>query len=128
MEASMGMMSSLATSRKALYAGAIAASMFVAAGAGITGPAHAQEPIMVNATQEVTATTDCKTYRPGEGGQSAVCEVLKGKALDAQIDALDAKIACAKKVKEAFDIGKVTRETVKAYGKERICELANTLG
>jgi hypothetical protein len=53
-------------------------------------PADAQQANSSGAATPVTAQTDCSTYRdPGVILEASKCEVLKGRALDAQGKALD---------------------------------------
>lgn len=63
-----------------------ASSIMAAAGIGliaataVVAPGYAQQPtaMPIAATSDITADTRCKDYKPGQFGQSAICEIKKG--------------------------------------------------
>jgi hypothetical protein len=110
--------------------------------------AHAQQ--ISRATQEltqrvmndpsITLSTDCNKYLPGEIGADALCEVRKGRILDAQGRALDqdnAKLEDQRKCIDFLKAGIANNQIVKsemlkiAGGKvtgENVCAVAKNFG
>lgn len=107
---------------------AVAAGVALAAAtAPVTQGANAQEPVKVASPGGVTATTNCKEYRPGEGGQSAICEVLKGRALDEQAKLIERETACKSAIIDAAR----RKEVIINFPMPKIgdfCPTANRLG
>ena len=105
---------------------AAAASLLAA-----TAPSFGQDikatPVGTN-TDDVTLNTVCRDYKPGELLASTKCEILKGGLLDDALAQKEKNLACLRKVKTFFDDGKVSRDDVVKYGKDRACELLKTLG
>ena len=92
-------------------------------------PAAAQQVQKAAGTQPaITANTDCSTYKPGVLMADTECEIRKGQFLDNQLDKATDTLGCMQKIRRFFDQGKVSRETIMQYGKERACDLARTLG
>ena len=96
----------------------------------------------VAATSEgITATTNCKAWKPGELMASEKCEILKGEFLRAQGKALDTRghtldgqlatkqdnMACMLKVQPLVGAGTVTREMLVKFGRDRMCDLLNSV-
>lgn len=121
------MLQSSQTSFRAAARGLAAASALASASALFALPATAQQVTPV-ANGGVTSSTDCNTYKPGVVFADTECELLKGRALDAQLARRQETMACLLKIKKYLNDGKISRETVIQYGKERACELAKTLG
>lgn len=114
---------------------ALVASMFL----GGTAFAARAEMVMAAATPKsdasVTIDTDCRTYKPGELMADTKCRIEKGKLLDTQLmkeqqelKQSQQNIVCLRKIKIFLDAGKVSREKILEYGKDRACALAKTLG
>ena len=82
------------------FAGRGTRNMLAAAGLGLlavtaaVAPSYAQQAgvTQIAATTEITADTKCKDYKPGQGGQSAICEIKKGEVLKAQERVLDQQL------------------------------------
>lgn len=118
------------TTRRAAFAAIAAASLLAAF------PAAAQQVSTNGAgTTGITVDTDCNKYKPGVLGEDAKCEIIKGGILERDNQSLNGRLskeqtdlACMKKIKIFLDLGKISRETIIQYGKDRACELAKTLG
>ena len=130
----------MTTLRPRLFAAAAAALLAVSPVAMSTASA---QQVHADAAPTSTAAPAEKCERKGdEIGTRARCavdalikseEALKrsqeqGKALDATLAAKEKNLVCMRKVKELFDAGKIDRETIMKYGKDRACEIVNTLG
>jgi hypothetical protein len=90
-------------------------------------PAGAQDltPTPAASTSDqVTVNTNCRDYKPGVLMADTECEILKGKALDAQARALNKLDVCISELSEFKkhspdrfkDLGKITRDNA--------CEIA----
>jgi hypothetical protein len=129
------------------YAGRGARNIMAAAGIGliaataVVAPGYAQQATPIAATNEITADTTCKDYKPGQFGQSAICEIKKGVVLRAQERVLDQQLVvlanerkCTDFLKNGITSGSLNREAVRAAYNGRpvqqvpACDIAGKFG
>jgi hypothetical protein len=92
------------------------------------------KPMPVATTSDgITATTNCKEWKPGELMASEQCEILKGQFLKTQGKALDAAnsqltddLGCRRLIVSAAKLGKITLTTIPAPG--QACKAAKGFG
>jgi hypothetical protein len=113
------------------YAGRGARNMLAAAGIGfiaataVVAPGYAQQATQIAATSEITADTVCKNYRPGQFGQSAICEIKKGVVLDRQLAMQEQLTKCIDFLKQAKGRGATFSERIT---RENACPTAIRFG
>jgi hypothetical protein len=88
---------------------------------------------VASTSEGITATTNCKAWKPGELMADEKCEILKGQFLRAQNKTLGNQLArekdnaaCMQQVKPLVEQGKVTREMLVKFGQDRMCDLLNS--
>jgi hypothetical protein len=117
--------------RRTVRAGAAALSLAIAVNFTATTSISAQQlqatPIASQPNQ-VDVNTNCHDFRPGVLMADTKCEIMKGQALDDALAKKDDNLACLRRVKSLFDDGKISRESVLKFGKDRACDLLKTLG
>jgi len=101
-----------------------AAGIGLIAATAVVAPGYAQQATPIAATSEITADTKCKDYKPGQFGQSAICEIKKGVVLDQELARIEQTNACLRKIKSALDAGTITRDRLGQVSKQNACAIA----
>lgn len=107
---------------------AIGAGLVTLAAVSAFPAAAEQKTIPVaTSTEEVTVNTNCHDYKPGVLMADTKCEILKGRALDAQAKMLADERVCITKLLEFKKASPAKFEELGSFTRATACEAASRI-